>query len=824
MSIDPLDRIKGFFGETPEEAARPRIGKYEILREIARGGMAVVYEARDPALGRKVALKVLKEGNRERVHREASAAAKLRHPNVVAIYDVGPDFIAMDLIEGRTLAEAAGGLTRDQRLAILETVARAVAHAHSQGVIHRDLKPQNILIDADGRVVLTDFGLARIEGGEDLTRTGAVFGTPHYMAPEQVQGTGSSSATDVWALGVLLQEALSGMRPFEGATPLALYDRIVRADPPPLPGDLGAIAARALEKNPAHRYPDAAAFAEDLANARRGAPVSVRPQGPLGRAARRLGRHPVRAAAVLGAAAVTLFLGMLLRHEHERALQRLREKARISLEAALDLRRAGAIAQMRKSLAPLEEACREAGDTPETDYLLGRLHRALLEDAKALECQERALSKDPRYTPARYERAVLVALRDGRPGFEEERKGPDGWRASVLEDARRALEVEPPAERATPAVARGLVAYAEGRLPAAGQAFSTALEQDPLLEEARELLGLVIRSEMLPGYEKSETRFVEAERLLTQGIQRDRGYLPHYVGRAELRWSRGSRRRHRGFDPMPDYRAAEEDCSEALKVDPLAVRALQFRGQVRVYRGIWALETDQDPSAAWDAAEADLAKALSLQPAFSGNWLWRGNCHFYRGFWKAGRGRDPLADFEAGEKDLSEAVARAVEPSNELRWRGRLRAQHAAAKSRTGQDALWLFDLAEADFAAIPAKYTGDAWFWTWRSTVSSERALARITRSEDPLADFRKAEEQLAKSLDLDRESMEAWKHRGFLRWQRAGYRLSAGDRAGAREDYAAAAADFLEALSINPTLKFQIGDRAEIARRKAAELDPKK
>jgi len=823
MSIDPLDRVKKFFGEAPEGAAGPRVGKYEILREIARGGMAVVYEALDPALGRKVALKVLKEGNHERLRREAAAAAKLRHPNVVAVHDVGPDFIAMDLIQGKTLAELAPGLTPERRLEVLETVARAVAHAHSQGVIHRDLKPQNIMIDADGRVVLTDFGLARIDGGEDLTRTGSVFGTPHYMAPEQVQGAASSPATDVWALGVLLHEAVRGERPFEGATSLALYDRIVREDPPLLPGDLGAIAAKALEKKPSDRYPDADAFAEDLAKARRGDPVSVSPLGPLGRAVRRVGRHPARAAAILGAASLALLLALLLRHEHERVLQRLREKARISLEAALDLRRAGAIAQMRKSLAPLEEACREAGDTPEADYLLGRLYRALLENAKALECQERALSKNRSYAPARYERAVLLTLRDGRPGLEEETRGSDRWRSEVLADAR-ALLGHPQDERSAEPVARGLAAYAQGQLPTARQAFENALTIDPLLEEARELLGMVVRSEILPSFEKSRIRYLEAERLFSQGIERDRGYLPHYIGRAELRWSQGSRRRHRGFDPMPDYRAAEDDCSEALKVDPLAARALQFRGQVRIYQGIWSLETDQDPSGVWDAAEADLTKAIQIQPSFSGNWLWRGNGHFYRGFWKAARGRDPLADFDAGEKDLSEAVARAVEPSNELRWRGRLRAQRAAAKGRAGQDASTLFDLAEADFAAIPTKSAVDSWYWTWRSSVWSERALARIARSQDPLPDFQKAEEYLAKALAQDRESMEAWKHRGFVRWHRAGYRLSAGDRTGAREDYAAAAADFLEALSINPTLKFQIGDRAELARRKAAELEPPK
>ncbi len=165
----------------------------------------------------------------------------------------------------------------------------------------------------------------------------------------------------------------------------------------------------------------------------------------------------------------------------------------------------------------------------------------------------------------------------------------------------------------------------------------------------------------------------------------------------------------------------------------------------------------------------------------------------------------------------------AQEPSNERRWRGRLRAQHAAALLRAGRDVFPLFDQAEADFVAVQARSERDSWFWTWRSTVFSERALARMARSENPLPDFQKAEDMISRALEIDRTLMEGWKHRGFVRWHRAGYKLAAQDRTGAREDYLAAAADFLEALSINPTLKYQIGDRAEVARRKAAELDPK-
>jgi len=819
MSRDPLDRVKAFFGE--EDPPPPRWGRYEIVREIARGGMAIVYEARDPDAKRPVALKVLKEGNLERLRREAQAAARLHHPNVVTLFEVGADYITMDLLRGRTLAAALPDLTRDARLGVLETVARAVAHAHRQGVIHRDLKPQNIMIEPDGRVVLTDFGLARIEGGEDLTRTGSVCGTPHYMAPEQVQGAPCGPEVDVWALGILLHETLADKRPFEGATALALYDRIVREDAPTLPGDLGAVAAKALEKDPRRRYADAGAFAEDLSRARKGEPVSVRPLGPAGRLLRRIRRNPLPSvvAAVL---LIALLLAAGRQVEHARAIQSLREKARVSLDAALELRRAGALEQMKKFRGPLEEVVRDAADLAESHYLLGRLYRATL-DERALGAQATALRLDPDYAPSRYEQAVLIALRDGRPMLEDPVRSVIEWRESVRAEAEAFLKSPVRAVSQGPevtSVARGLVEFAAGRAADARKAFEDALRLDPLCEEARELLTLVIRSDILPSFEEAERRSQQAEELLAQGLARDRGYLPHYYARGEMRWNRGSRRRHRGLDPLPDYKAAEDDFTEALRLDPDSFRAHHWRGQVRIYQGIWALETDQDPTAAWAAAESDLNRAVELNPRHSSGWLWRGNLNFYRGFWKAALGRDPLPAFAAAEKDLETAVLAATESTNEERWHGRLLAQHAAALARSGQDPERLFAKAEETFRSIERRSLRDPWFWTWRSTAWSEQALARASRGENPEPDFEKAEQQLDRAIEIDRTMMEAWKHRGFLRWNRAGLRAAAGSRDGAQKDYAGAAADFLEALSINPTLQFQIGERGDLARRKAAEL----
>lgn len=286
--MDP-DWVRDFIAGVGSEPVS-RISRYELGRVLGEGGSAVVYEAYDPELGRHVALKVLRSSFAPtvtpaesasflaatvRLRREAQAVARLSHPNIVSIHEVGRDYIAMDLVVGTTFAEAGPKLSGDERLRVIETVARAVAYAHEQGVVHRDLKPSNVLIETSGRVVLTDFGIAKVTDADALTQHDRVMGTPQYMAPEQVRGEPAGPAADVWALGVLLHEALTGARPFQGETDLQTYDLITRGPAPTVPGPLGGVAARALARRPQDRYPNAAAFADDLARCRRGEPPHV---------------------------------------------------------------------------------------------------------------------------------------------------------------------------------------------------------------------------------------------------------------------------------------------------------------------------------------------------------------------------------------------------------------------------------------------------------------------------------------------------------------------------------------------------------------------
>lgn len=259
--------------------------RYVLGERIGRGGMAEVYRARDRRLGRDVAVKVLaphllqEPGAARQLQREARSAASIRHPGVVAVHDAGSDgdthYLVMELVEGPTLSEvlaAEGPLPPDRAAAMAAAIADAVQAAHERGVVHRDLKPSNVLFDADGAVRVTDFGIAHAAGGTTTaTATALIAGSVPYLAPEQARGEDPSPAADLYALGCLLFESLTGRRPFTGATSAALIAAHLHADPPrpsevrpDLPPWLDDAVVRALAKDPAERQPDAAALAAEL--------------------------------------------------------------------------------------------------------------------------------------------------------------------------------------------------------------------------------------------------------------------------------------------------------------------------------------------------------------------------------------------------------------------------------------------------------------------------------------------------------------------------------------------------------------------------------
>ena len=279
--------------DSPLSAITPRpmsgaklFGKYELLGEVGRGGMGIVYKARQRDLNRIVALKMIlasEWASAEEVRRfqaEARATARLRHRNIVAIHEIGEEsgrhFFAMDFVEGESLSAIVGRgpLAPEQAARWMVSIAQAVHHLHEQGIVHRDLKPSNVVIDAAGEPIVMDFGLAKVFDSEHAaTRSGAILGTPSYMSPEQAAGRNSliSARSDVYSLGAMLYEMLSGRPPFREATPLDTLVQVIEGEPTLLrqlrstiPRELELICFRCLEKNPARRYASAAELAADL--------------------------------------------------------------------------------------------------------------------------------------------------------------------------------------------------------------------------------------------------------------------------------------------------------------------------------------------------------------------------------------------------------------------------------------------------------------------------------------------------------------------------------------------------------------------------------
>ncbi len=308
------------------EGALQRIGRYEILADLGQGAMGVVYEARDPQLERVVAIKTLRRDLglppeeyadlKKRFYQEAKAAGRLNHPNIVIIHDVVEideiPYIVMEYLKGRTLAElirTSGPLSTERVVDLVAQVCGALDYAHANAVVHRDIKPANVIVTANGVAKVSDFGIARI-AGSSVTRTGVVVGTPAYMSPEQLRGRVPDGRSDLFSLGVVLYEALTGVNPFQSDDLTATLYQVVQVDPPPLrqrnpsvPVWLERVTARVMAKEPDQRYATARELAQALREAWEAADaaetVRLVPAGPGPKRVRRLPRAALLAAGLL---------------------------------------------------------------------------------------------------------------------------------------------------------------------------------------------------------------------------------------------------------------------------------------------------------------------------------------------------------------------------------------------------------------------------------------------------------------------------------------------------------------------------------------------
>ncbi len=711
--------------EVAAAAADPanRLDPFVLVEPLGEGAAGVVHRAWDLENRRWVALKVLRTPTRSaeaRAVREAQSALRLSHPNIVKIHRAGSAgpvrYLAMELVRGTTLAS----LLADRRkpplrelVALVRTVALAVQHAHDQGVVHRDLKPLNLLVGEGLHPYVVDFGLARpTEEGWTVTLPDTAIGTPSYMSPEQVRGGAPASrpAVDVYALGAILYHVLAGKPPFGGATAFDVMEAVTKEPPDPLPEgvprDLAVVALKALEKDPARRYGSARDFADDLGAWLDGAAISARAVSAPERAWRRIRRHPVAVLAVVALVAIAAVALVarrgdpgvpedLARREQAAAA---RDAAFRRLEAgrpALELAQRGLysaatpFAEISRRSAEardaFEEAIAKSPDYAAAHHLLGQAQFLRGELGAAEASWTRAVQIDPRLAAARLDLARLHVARAFRANLTGLPGKPDDMAA---ESAAAVAQVEAALKDGAgwesgvqKSVAEALKLWAAHDWAALRTSVEEALARHgagPGTEELDWLLGSML--DAAPA---------------VAALDRALAKRPWY---AEALFVRALRRRESG-----DLDGAIADYSKLIEMRPRAVEAYNNRGRLRHLKKEGA------------AAIADFDAALAIEPAYADALINRSLA------------RQSGGDAAGARRDLDAAIQ--ADPSVPSAWnnRGVLR---AAAGDLPG---------AESDFGEALKRDSTYAAAWFNRG-----RYRLRSGREEDGRADLRRALELL--------------------------------------------------------------------------------
>ncbi len=617
----------------PAREAWPEPPDYEILHLLGEGGMGVVYKARHRRLRRNVALKMFRPGRQPsprevlRFQAEAEAIARLQHPNIVQIFEIGCwnglPYLALELAEHGTLAHKLQQLPFAPRAAaeLIETLARAVHQAHQQSIIHRDLKPANVLFTAEGTPKITDFGLAKVlqddaESPRDATRTGEPIGTPRYMSPEQAAGQaeGVGPATDVHALGTLLYECLTGRAPFVAASVVETLQKIRSEEPlaprrlqPSIPRDLETICLHCLHKEPTRRYASAAALADDLRRFLNRESIMARPTPIWERAWKWCRRHPTHAT-LLAVTFLLLVSGIVAVGSWNRM-----ERDRIA-------------------------------------RLRGEVETLIQEGQDALMRQEEDVAE------ARFREAWVKV--QGEPQLRDYQTGVAGW----LDHSRRAANRQrwkqriPPREyddRRDEALLQSLLLSPPGEQPvrAARDAVASALEftlpNDPAWQQEREQLTLIdaelIRVEA--GAERALARLDGAEGFSSRLFHTRRAAYLEQLGRKDAAAAERQRAAQlppdeitaRFFDGMDrirrkDFAGAASDFDVMLDAEPEHFTA-------RLFLAICCLEQNRPAE-----AKVALTACIAQRPRFAWSYLLRGRC------------TEKLGDPVAAKRDFQRAV------------------------------------------------------------------------------------------------------------------------------------------------------------------------
>ncbi|HPC82191.1 MAG TPA: protein kinase [Thermoanaerobaculaceae bacterium] len=860
VTLDPLP--SGVMAVTsssppgPEELPLRGWDRYELVSLIGRGGMGRVFRARDPRLGRFVAIKLLRHDEPElaaRFLREAQAQARVEHPAICRVYEVGEasgqPYIAMQLIDGASLRERAAELSLEQKLLVVREVALALHEAHRNGLVHRDVKPGNILLErgeeGEWRSYVVDFGLAREVEQPGTTLPGALMGTAAYMSPEQACGDlqALDRRTDVYSLGATLYELLSGVPPFTGRTDVEVLMKVVSEEPEPLrrrlphlPRDVETIVQTCMAKEPSRRYPSARALADDLQRFLDGEPIAARPASVAYRLGRKIAKHRVVAGVVAAALVVAVaaagvaartawvasrqerlaqelagdvgYIEALLRHAHtspphdvrperQQARQRLSHiEARLAAEGRvgrapgnLALGRAWlALGEPEKARSRLQAAWDDGYRGPQVALALGQALGLLYQ--QAVERAERA--EDP---GQRERLRVEAAEKLGRPTLELLRAGE----GSSAEASR---------------LAEALIALYEERFDAALALARETVREYPWLYQAHKLEGDALiaqarRAAARGDYEAAGEAYAGAERALARAGEIGRSDAEILLADCQRLVEVAEVERRQGRSPAPALARAAHQGSLAALVNPDSAPALATLALAHAALADWQRDHGTDPQSSLAQAIALAEHALEVRPGDGPAAATLGWALTMLGDHEAKQGGDPRPVLDravASYQVALKALPTDAEISTNLGYahdkRARWESSHGIDPRPSIAAAVAAYERAIAiDPAYANAHNTlGIAW---WRQAEYERRA------GLDPTASLARAEQSYRQAVALNINYAYAWANLGSTLRSQAVALAEAGLDPTARLEEARAA--FRTASSINPDIFWAWSELAE-------------
>ncbi len=844
--------------------------RYQIGAFLGAGGMGQVFKAYDPQLNRFVALKFLRSADPrqvERFLREARAQARVNHQHVCRVYETdqvkGHPYIAMQYIEGETLGHTVDTLTLEEKVQIVRDVAEAVHAAHRMGLIHRDLKPGNILVERREDGVLSpyvlDFGLAHDQDNLALTRSGAVTGTPSYLSPEQAQGRPLDRRGDVYSLGVVLYELLSGYLPIEGASLADALIKVVSHRPVPLgrrmpevPRDLETITMKCLEKEPQQRYDSARALAEDLSRYLDGVPVLARPASLAYRAQKWVRRNRAVAWVLVGAVAALAILGTvslgayLEQGKRARLLQRFEREVADSedemrLASFLPLHDLGPekdrlrarLQQIRREMDELGRVAHGPGQ-----YALGRGHLALNDYELALDHLETAWESGERRPDVAlalaealrrlYQKALLaIDLKETGPpspaedrGLEVRNRHLERVERQYQRPALRYLAAGDSPEARTPYV-QALIAFFSHRLDEARAKATAAAQEDRWYYDARQLLAEIAIEEAdrdwaRGRYEEALASFERAGAVYAELLDIGKSDPNLYAAECErlIRVNSLNAEFRRFSEAQAEQALAR--CDQALTADRELADAYARQAYLRWLWGTQLLRTGGDPQPQLDRA-IDLAeRALRSNPREALAHRSHGLANLALGRIQSDRGHDPSALLEQAEASLGKALEIQPAWAETLGTLGNVYLERADYEKGMGRDPRPMLERAVGRYRESQRVDPQDPMPWNNRGNALLTWAEFEMQEGRDPAQLLGSALADLRQAVELNPNSPRYRNNLAVAFLDQADFEAQAGKDPTAAYDQAIGTLN--RAVELNPDYTTALPNLAMAYRGKAA------